>query len=368
VAWIEKRPSKSGVRHRVGWSEPGTNRQRYKSFHAKEDARAFKREVERAIDHGTYSPEAERRQTFSEYARKVIESDYNLRGSTRYSYLHNLGKWLEGSPLGATRLDRITPTMLRDFLDRVDSGPSARRNVHKLLAKVLNQAKRDRILVSSPMEGVRAPKIERATSVEPLHPSVVGKLASAARTPMCTLAIKLAGYVGLRAGEISGLRLQDVNPLRSEISIVQGTSREGGQRVLGALKTAGSRRTLAIPKSLMSDLVAFVDSEGVTEDGRIFRTPRGGLMDHIRLNEAVHRAAEQAGLPPVKFHDLRHTCASILIQAGQNPKQVQSYLGHQTIAMTLNTYSHLFPADSGALADAMGRLIDEAASVPQISS
>jgi integrase len=265
-------------------------------------------------------------------------------------------KWIRGSALGRTPLYRITATQLREFLESVDNGPGARANVYQLLAKVLNQAVNDGILTRSPLKSVRAPKKERKREVEPLSVPIIERLADHTRDEMYRLSIHLAAYAGLRAGEIGGLRLQDVDQLTCQLSVVQATSREGGKAVLGPVKTKGSRRRIEVPRFLIDELMAFIAAHGVMDDGRIFRTRKGGYLEHIRLNQECQAAATRAGLPPINFHSLRHTCVSLLIQSGAQPKRIQVYVGHANIGMTMDTYGHLFASDSGEIAARMEAL------------
>jgi integrase len=103
---------------------------------------------------------------------------------------------------------------------------------------------------------------------------------------------------------------------------------------MGDPKTATSERSLRVPCSIVEDLEALAARDGVLPDGTILRTAQGNPMTDAPLTKAVTTACKKAGLRRVTFHDLRHTCASLLIAARQEPKSIQTYLGHATLAMT----------------------------------
>ena len=109
----------------------------------------------------------------------------------------------------------------------------------------------------------------------------------------------------------------------------------------------------------MKEISIFRPTNPPAPDGRIFHGSEGGMQDHIALNKICQRAAAKTDLGAVHFHRLRHTCASLLIDAGANAKAVQRYMGHGDIQTTLNLYGHLFPDADQALADSMEIRRDE---------
>ena len=130
--------------------------------------------------------------------------------------------------------------------------------------------------------------------------------------------------------------------------------------IFGPVKTAQSERTVALPKflrELLAEHLAACTSGGTGPDALIFPGPQGGPMRHKLFYRRHFQPAVRAALPAEKhglrFHDLRHTCASLLIAAGAHPKAIQVRLGHSDIRITMNRYGHLFPTEDIALADAL---------------
>jgi integrase len=116
-----------------------------------------------------------------------------------------------------------------------------------------------------------------------------------------------------------------------------------------------------VPDFLIEAVRDYLAENPPASDGRILH--RGDRpVEHIILNKVSHDAARRAGLPPVTFHSLRHTCAALLIKSGAQPKQIQAYMGHSSIGVTMDVYGHLFDSTGEDLAVRMTALRVEALS------
>jgi integrase len=178
----------------------------------------------------------------------------------------------------------------------------------------------------------------------------------------------LAITSGLRRGELLGLRWDDADLDRGTLRVGRALVREGGRHVVGETKTRRGRRrvnltprTVAVLKTHRKrQLEHRVRLAGLYEDrGLIFASENGTPLNPENLvKRSFKPLLERTGLPKIRFHDLRHTCATLLLSRGVHPKIVQELLGHATIAMTLDTYSHYVPSmgdqASGAMGDAFG--------------
>jgi integrase len=170
--------------------------------------------------------------------------------------------------------------------------------------------------------------------------------------------IRLAGLTGLRWGEITALRVGDVDPLRRKVTVSRAYSIVGGRKILGNTKTH-ERRTITFPASLTVALVKSAEGKGPND--LLFGT--GEPVDHSNFAKRVlDKAWKAAGIERLTFHDLRHTAASLAVQAGGNVKAVQRMLGHASATMTLDTYAGLFDTDAQALADRMDEARERAIS------
>jgi integrase len=179
---------------------------------------------------------------------------------------------------------------------------------------------------------------------------------------------------GLRIGEATALTWDDVDLDRGSVSIRRTIQRlKGRGLVVGEPKTARSRRTVYLPSGTVAALHFHEDRQKIERKkaqnlwqnrNLVFCTAVGGPIDPSTVNPALHRRLKAAGLPRLRVHDLRHTAATYLLSLGVHPKVVQDMLGHSSIALTLNTYSHVVPALHREAAGQMERLFSGPADAP----
>ena len=152
-------------------------------------------------------------------------------------------------------------------------------------------------------------------------------------------------YLGCRWGELAGLKREHLNLLKREARIV-GTLEEvpGGVRYVEETKTSASRRTIIVPVFLVDLLGAHL--KRTPESEFVFCSREGTPLRRSNFRQRYWKPAlEKARLDPaLRFHDLRHTCASLLIEQGAHPKEIQARLGHSSITTTLDRYGHLMPS------------------------
>jgi integrase len=350
------------VRYLVGWREQGTGRRIHESFHKFEDARKRKTEVESQQDKDEYVVKEDRKKPFGQYAAEVLgeqQANGQLQGGTAYgdglTLKNHVLPVLGHRPIGEIKTDE-----LRRFFTKLDIGPSAKQDVYKTVAKIFNQAVKDSVLQRSPLKAISRPKTKKPEKLQPT-PQEVLALADAA-DPNYRVPILVAGFAGLRGGEIGGLRIQDIDFDRQRITVKQAIQRgDRGQATVGEPKSEASKRTLPVG-SLIEEIRAHVAEFPPTPDGRVFSTNgHRGLLTSINFNRAVQAAAKRIGMRPVNGHLLRHTCASILIRdMHASVKQVQKFLGHSSASETLDTYAALFPDDLDAVGESINRVLASA--------
>jgi integrase len=159
--------------------------------------------------------------------------------------------------------------------------------------------------------------------------------------------------LGLRQGEILGLRWSDVDLDGGELRVAQALQRVNGRLQFVEPKSITSRRTVRLPntviRALRSHRVRQLEERLLAPDrweksDLVFTTSFGSPLDGRSVTRRFQAALEKAGLPRLRFHDLRHTAASIMLAQGISPRVVMETLGHSQISLTMNTYSHVMPS------------------------
>ena len=189
--------------------------------------------------------------------------------------------------------------------------------------------------------------------IRPLDLKQAKALLEAARTDRFEALYVLAVTTGMHQGELLGLRWEDVDLQNGLVWIRRTLTRNGGRLLLGEPKTKRSRRTVRLTNTAVEALRVHLRRQldeverlgDLYEDrGLVFATQRGTLLNPTNLrNRSFAPLLKKAALPAIRFHDLRHTCATLLLGRNVNPKVVSEMLGHATIAITLDTYSHVLP-------------------------
>lgn len=164
------------------------------------------------------------------------------------------------------------------------------------------------------------------------------------------LLVLVLGYTGLLWGEATALRVRDIDFTRRGIDVRRAFSDVGGKIALGTPKSHLAR-TVSLPRVLAAELTASV--QGKNPDDLVFTTVSGSVVRSANWRQQVFLPArKQAGISDrFRIHDLRHTAAALMIQAGYPPKMLQAILGHASISTTLDLYGHLYPGDMDKYAD-----------------
>ena len=197
--------------------------------------------------------------------------------------------------------------------------------------------------------------------VWPLDCEQARTLLEAARGDWLEALYALAVTAGLRQGELLGLRWEDVDLQNGTLQVRRAltTTKDGPK--FTAPKTPKSRRSITLTAGAVDapqwhhnrQYKESAELEGLWQDyGLVFATRMGTPINRKRLHDCFKALLKSAKLPNIRFHDLRHTCATLLLSQNVNPKIVFEMLGHATIAITLDTYSHLLPSMSGHAAAA----------------
>jgi integrase len=347
----DKRQGGGRLRYRVRYRDPA-GRERAKSFARKVDAERFLRHVEADLVRGQWVDPDHGRATVSELADRWFATTATLKPKTREDYRSLLDNHVLPA-FGDRPVSSIDTLAVRGWLaGLVSGGLSASRAKHAyyVLFAVLEAAIQAGALLRNPAAGVRVPRSQRR-EMQFLSAAEVERLAEAV-VPPYGLLVRFAAYTGLRAGELAALRVKRLDLLRGTVRVVESASEVGGRLVLGSTKTY-AERTVRLPRFLRDDLAVYLAGQPRDPYGFVFTAPKGGPLRHNNFYQRIFcPALARAGLPaPVRFHDLRHTCAALLIAEGAHPKAIQAHLGHSSIQVTMDRYGHLFPDALEQLAD-----------------
>jgi integrase len=270
--------------------------------------------------------------------------------------------------LGHLRLAKLGPDDVQHFLNRKRAtGLSARsvQYLHAVLRHALGQALRWGLVGRNVASLVDPPRAQRP-EVRPLSPEQARDLLKLLKSDRLEGLYSVALGVGLRQGEALGLHWSDVDLEAGTLTVRVTLQRIGKKIEFVEPKTARSRRTIALPavavaalrrhrsRQLKERLVAGTDWK---EHGLVFASSIGTPLDSRNVTHRLQEMLDDAGLPRLRFHDLRHTAASLLLAQGVHPRVVMEILGHSQIKLTMDTYSHVIPALQREAADKMNAIL-----------
>lgn len=322
--------------------------------------------VKADMQRGEYVEPRLARLTFGEWADEWLSTTAHLRPKTRVGYESALR--VHVLPVFGNRpIGSIQQVDVRRFVaEKVAGGaaPGTVRGARKVLRLVLNTAVGSGAIRSNPCNGVRVPASPKAEMVYLTGEEVEG-LAQAIDPRYATL-VRFAAYTGLRAGEICALRVGRLDLLRGRVLVAESVTEVERHGLVFSEPKTYERRSVTLPRFLREELSAHLAGRAVEPDHFVFPAASGGVLRHKHFYRTIFKpAVVAAGLPAqLRFHDLRHTCASLCIALGAHPKAIQERLGHSSITVTLDRYGHLFPKLDEELTERLDALHREAATAP----
>lgn len=274
--------------------------------------------------------------------------------------------------LGSRRLDSLSPQDVQGFLAslRGKRSPATVVKIHSVLRAALSDAERFDLVHRNVAKAVRPPRLGRQERPV-LSPQQAHRILTVASTDRLEGVIVVALGTGLRRGEVLGLRWSDVDVQSRLLWVRQTVQRSEGKLRFAEPKTHRSRRPLPMPRLVAAALdrqrsrqtadraVARGDWQ---EHGLVFTSAIGTPLEPRNVNRRFEFLREKADLPWLRFHDLRHACATFLLTAGVDARIVMDILGHSTIRLTMDTYGHALPEDLRDAAGAIDQILDEAVS------
>jgi integrase len=305
--------------------------------------------------------------TVGEYlARWLSHSVRDTVSQKTYERYESIARVHLSPALGRIRLKTLTPDHVRGlYREKLDSGlaPRSVLHIHRTLSKALKQATDDGLIPRNAAASVKPPQARRE-EMQPLSRDQVRTFLDTVRGERMEALYVLAVTAGLRQGELLALKWEDVDleGANPTLEVRRSLSETRGRRSFVSPKS-GHVRLLRLSWRAVSALRVHrkrqleerVRKAGLWEDrGLVFPSEVGTPMSGRNLYRAFKIRVKRASLPQtLRFHDLRHTCATLLLRQGVNPKFVQELLGHADISLTLNTYSHVLPDMGDAAASGM---------------
>jgi integrase len=364
------------------------------------------------VKHGV--PFGDERQTVSQFLSRFLEyKRARLRLRAWATYEQAVRLHLEPG-IGKVPLVRLTPAHLDTwFRAHQSSGTSARniRYARAVLRAALNQARKWRLLTDNVAALIDPPR-HTAKEIQPLTPTQARILLESVKANRLGGLVSVATAVGLRLGEALGLEWAAINFDAGTLTVRQALERSGGdsaarrpliaerkevrkrlaaapkrsqerrelQQQLAELrkrwrehrttlrltepKSTRSRRTVRMPQVVVVALKAhrkrqleerLAAGNAWQDSGLVFTSPLGTALDPRNVTREFHAMLSTADVPAIRFHDLRHTAATLLLSLGVDPRTIMETLGHSQISLTMNTYSHVLPtlqAEAAAKVDA----------------
>jgi integrase len=266
-------------------------------------------------------------------------------------YLNNWLRGIKGTVRQRT-WERYEQFVRVHLASKTALSPTTIRHLHAAIHKALDEAVADNLIPRNVATNIKLPKM-RKKEIHPLNPDQAKAFLEAARGDRYEALYLLAIHYGLRRGELLGLKWSDLQGNTLQVRRTMSESRVG--RIEEETKN-GKGRPIELSERALEALRSHRRQQvGVKDSEYIFPSTTGTPTNSSNLMyRSFKPTLKRAGLPQIRFHDLRHTCATIRFMKGQHPKRVQELLGHASIAMTMDIYSHVIPGmgdDNGIMDD-----------------
>lgn len=347
---VGKYETKKCVKWEVRYRTPGGRTTRKRGFLRKMDAEAWAAEnVEIAKAKGAFVTQSAGNTPVAELWQSWIETK---RTRCKPSYMESLGgAWNKhvGPQWGARKVGSIRHDEVQEWVNKLAGEYSASVVIRArdMLKGLLKAAVKNRLIASNPADDITVPRKKRKDHVYLTAEQLMALADEAGWRRPAVLAL---GTTGMRWGELVGLRVRDLDAKGHRLRIERNAVEVKGEVVIGTPKTY-EKRTITYPAILEPMLVEMAQGRDgdeplfVDQQGKMLRRTHGPNSPSSWFYWAKKRALGDRLARKMTVHDLRHTAASLLVSAGANVKVVQRQLGHESAAMTLDTYADLFDAD-----------------------
>jgi integrase len=350
-------------------TDPATGKRRVvtKMVGTLRDTQKARTVLRASLDSRTYR--SDQRVKVGDFLEEWLEGKVanGLKPSTTLMYSRYIAQDLVPA-FGAVRLSELTErhveSLLRD-LQRAGRGVTTIRRIHATLRSALSSAKRQRLVSSNVADDVDLPA-QRQAKLEPWSPEELGQFLEHVAGHRLAPLFEFEVFSGLRRGELAGLRWSDVDLdagvawIRSNLVVVGGAVTEASTKTASGERRVdiGGRAIAALVRQReLQDLERDQWGDAWTDAGRVFTREDGRDLQPQTLTKTFNRLTVDAGLRRIRFHDLRHTAASLMMAAGIDIALVSKRMGHSTISVTSDIYGHLSAGAGRRAADAAESLV-----------
>ena len=230
------------------------------------------------------------------------------------------------------------------------------RNINQVISSAMDFAIDQKLIAVNPTDGCALPKLEHREMKTLSAEQLASFLREAKESGVFELYyIELA--TGLRRGELLGLKWGDIDLEQGIIHVRRQIVRIDGEVVEAPLKTKNSYRSVSIGRDAVEILR---EQRKKSNSEYVFPSPTGGPISPDSVLKMLHRVLKRAGLPEIRFHDMRHTFATVALQNGVDVKTVSGMLGHYSAGFTLDTYAHVTTAAQRQTANTMSSILSDA--------
>ncbi len=355
-----------GTKWKARYIDPA-GRDRRRTFERKIDAEKFLERIGMEMQTSEWIDPRTTKSRFDDWVEIWWKTTVKLAPSTRRGY-EKMPRLYVRPKFDGRRINSIewleVELFATSLLEQELSAKTVRETL-SVLSLIMKTAMRARVIRENPAAGHTMPHRRQRTQILDM-PEILSLVAHT--DERYRPAIWLLVLAGLRASELCGLRVMDIDWQGHSLTVNEVQMWVKGELVVKGPKTASGVRTIPLPAWLIADISAVINARAesagiaILATDRLFTSPRGKpMLDHT-IWRIVNRARESAGLPHFRPYDLRHSHASLLINLGAHPKAISERMGHTEIGVTMNVYGHLFEGAQGQLTRDLDDLLERSRS------
>ncbi|MGD6896074.1 tyrosine-type recombinase/integrase [Bacillus infantis] len=347
--------------------ENGKRKQKKKmGFKTKKEATAYLAETQTALNKGSYIEPS--KVSFKDFMNEWFTTIKKKSVRTNDTYRILIEKYVNVYFVDVP-LSSLKSIHVEDFINKMHEqgySPATIRKVYNIITNALDYAVDKGLIIKNVAKKATLPK-DNKKEMSVWTKDEVNKFLNTAKNDRLYILFVMALMTGMRQGELFGLRWRDINFETSKLTVKQTLAHNGKEFYTGAKTNAGNR-SIGLSKSLIDKLMEHKEliakekaemGDSYIDQDLVFCTPMGTPLNAANIRKRLFNPLiEEAGVPQIRFHDLRHTHATSLLADGVNVKVISERLGHSNIKVTLDTYSHVLPTMQQEAVDKLNSMFE----------